>query len=221
MSNPKVAFCIPAHPTPPLEVTLASLKHSCVVAAEMGWPNFYLIQRGCPYISRARAELLHKALLGGADVIVFIDSDMSWRPRDMLKLLETEGDVVAGTYRLKKDEEEYMGTFTAPRVTRADGALAATGVPAGFLKVTRAAAERFAEKLPHLKFGDPAIPHVDLFNHGAKDGEWLGEDIAFCRNWTQVCGGEIWVVPDLNIDHWRGDKRYPGNLKRFLEQEQE
>lgn len=208
----RVAFCVPVYPADkPHPATEASLRQ-CARS-----PNFFLYQTGIPYISRARSELLHKAMGLGADVFVFIDHDMSWRPEDMLKLLAAEGDVIAGTYRLKKDEEEYMGALSDPRVTRADGAIAALGAPAGFLKVTRKAVELFMAKLPHLLFGDPASPHVDLFNHGAKKGEWLGEDIAFSRNWREVCGGEIWVLPDLNIDHWRGDKKYAGNLRRFLE----
>ena len=59
---------------------------------------------GSPYISAARATMLRKALDAKADVIVFIDHDLSWRPGDLLKLIETTGDVVGGTYRFKQDE---------------------------------------------------------------------------------------------------------------------
>ena len=46
-------------------------------------------------------------------------------------------------------------------------------------------------------FGDYS---VDLFNHGAHDGAWYGEDYAFSRNWLAL-GGDIWIVPDLNLTH--------------------
>lgn len=29
----------------------------------------------------------------------------------------------------------------------------------------------------------------------------LGEDLSFCRRWTETCGGEIWVAVDHEIEH--------------------
>ncbi len=217
---PSVALCVPVYPKRPHEATADALAASATPLAEAGWRNWTLQVVGCPYISRARSELLHQALTGGADTVVFIDSDMSWRPKDLLKLLRTEGDVVAGTYRLKQDDEVYMGTMLVDadgKLVRrkSDGAIAASGVPAGFLKMTRFGVARFMAAYPQFLYGDPKAPHVDLFQHGARDGIWLGEDIAFCRNWRD-CGGEIWVVPDLNLDHHAGDEVYKGNFERHL-----
>lgn len=171
---------------------------------------------GNPYISAARSYMLRKALESGADVVVFIDHDLSWRPKDLLTLIETPGDVVAGTYRFKTDEEEYMGVIQdgpgfAP-VVREDGAIVATRVPAGFLKVTRGAVERFMRAYPHLCYGPLA---VDLFNHGAYAGAWWGEDYAFSRNWIDA-GGEIWIAPNLSLYHHAQDAVYPGNFHEFL-----
>ena len=57
---------------------------------------------------------------------------------------------------------------------------------------------------------------MDLFNHGAHKRVWWGEDFAFSRRWTEECGGDIWLVPDMNIDHHTADKAYRGNFHRFL-----
>jgi hypothetical protein len=63
---------------------------------------------------------------------------------------------------------------------------------------------------------------VDLFNHGAHQGVWYGEDYAFSRNWLAKCG-EIWIVPDINLTHWSRAERtdgeynsYPGNFHKYL-----
>jgi hypothetical protein len=56
---------------------------------------------------------------------------------------------------------------------------------------------------------------VDLFNHGAHEGVWWGEDYAFSRNWLAL-GGELWIVPDLNLTHHGPDTVYPGNFHNFL-----
>ena len=214
----KVIFATPSlsGPTAPY---IGALEQSIPLITAAGWDEAYVQEVGCPYISAARATLTRRALDTGADVIVYLDYDLSWKPRDLLRLIETEGDVVAGTYRFKKADEEYMGvvrTDAAGRpATRRDGAISATRVPAGFLKVTRGAIDRFMQAYPKLCFGPRYQLSVDLFNHGAHAGVWWGEDYAFSRNWCD-CGGEIWLVPDLDITHHAGDRAYPGNFHQFL-----
>ena len=163
--------------------------------------------------------MLRKALDAKADVIVFLDHDLSWEPKDLLKLIETEGDVVSGTYRFKKDQVEYMGALIGDDngfpITRKDGALLAHSVPAGFLKITRNAVNRFIAAYPELCYGEKCNPCVDIFNHGAHKGVWYGEDYAFSRNWNDL-GGKIWLVPDLNLNHHTTEKCYEGNYHKFL-----
>jgi glycosyltransferase involved in cell wall biosynthesis len=214
----KVVFCIPTM-TRPYQQTLDSLKASVPLIEKAGWEHALVSEIGCPYISGARSTMLRKALDSQADVIVFIDHDLSWKPADLVRLVKTEGDVVAGTYRFKKDEEAYMGVIdddedARPKV-RDDGAIKATRVPAGFLKVTKEAVNRFMRAYPHMMYGPAYAPSVDLFNHGAHNGAWWGEDYAFSRNWIDA-GGEIWLVPDLDLTHHSTEKAYPGNFHRFL-----
>ena len=184
-----------------------------------GWEEGCVEERGSPYISAARAHMLRKALDAKADVIVFLDYDLSWRPGDLLKLIETPGEVVAGLYRFKKDEEEYMGTLFSDEqdrpILRGDGCLKAERIPAGFLKITSEAVHKFMTAYPELCFGPKFSPSVDLFNHGAHGGLWWGEDYAFSRNW-RAAGGEIWVVPDLGLTHHSATQVYPGNFHQFL-----
>lgn len=215
----KVVFCVPTL-VRPHQATLDALRATVPVIVGAGWEEGMVNEVGCPYISAARATMLRKALDANATHIVFIDHDVSWRPEDMLKILRTEGEVVAGTYRFKKDEEEYMGAivsdvFNRP-VVRSDGAVKAQTIPAGFLRITREVVNRMIEVHPELCYGERCRPHIDLFNHGAHKFTWWGEDYAFARRWTEDCEGEIWVVPDMNIDHHSAEKCYAGNLHRFL-----
>ena len=98
---------------------------------------------------------------------------------------------------------------------RSDGCVKASRVPAGFLKLTRNAIDIFMTAYPNLTYGPKSNPSVDLFNHGAHNGVWYGEDYAFSRNW-EVAGGEIWIVPDLNIDHHYGNETFKGNFHQYL-----
>ncbi len=214
----KVVFCIPTL-TRPFDVTLESLRKSVPLVTSAGWLEGTVFQIGCPYVSAARSMMLRKALDAKATVVVFIDHDLSWKPKDLLTLLETEGDVIAGTYRFKGDPPEYMGALMqgldGTPIVREDGCIKAHSIPAGFLKITRAGVGKFMRAYPELIYGDTASPMVDLFNHGVIDGTWFGEDYAFAKRYREKCG-EIWIVPDLDLDHHSPSQAYPGNFHKFL-----
>lgn len=206
--------------TRPFDQFLKAVEASAPLLDAAGIEHQMVFEVGCPYISHARATMLRKALDAKADVVVFLDHDMAWSPPDLLKLIETEGDVVAGLYRFKKADVEYMGVLAThddgtPIVRESDGALRAEKVPAGFLKVTKEAVDRFMGAYPELIYGHRYNPSIDLFNHGAVGGVWYGEDYAFSRRWRD-CGGEIWVAPDLNLDHHNAAGVFRGNFHQFM-----
>lgn len=204
--------------TRPKDAYLSSLEASVDALDAAGIEHQTVFEIGCPYISHARATMLRKALDANADAVIFIDHDVEWRPQDIVKLVQTDGDVVAGTYRFKKDDVQYMATIDCHAdgtpIVRSDGCIKADKVPAGFLRVTRQAVRKFMRAYPELVYGHPEKPAVDLFNHGAYQGVWYGEDYSFSRRWNDCCG-DIWLIPDLNLNH-HGDKAYLGNYHEFL-----
>ncbi len=214
----KVVFCIPTV-SRPYQVCLDSLKASVPVINAAGWEDASTYEIGNPYISAARMAMLRRAIETNADAVVFIDHDLSWRPEDMLSLLDAEGDVVAGTYRFKREPEEYMGALLpgidgTPQV-RSDGCILAHCIPAGFLRITRAGINKFMYHYPKLQYLEQGTLCVDLFNHGVHEGVWYGEDYAFSRNWNEKCG-QIWIDPRLRINHHTADAMYPGDFHSYL-----
>lgn len=215
----KVVFCTPslAGPTKPY---IDALERTIPQIEAEGWEEGYAQEIGCCYISHAMSKMTRRALDAGADVLVYLDYDLSWEPEDLIKLIKVDADVVAGCYRYKKDEIEYMGFLDVdqpdymPKV-RADGCIEGHMAPSGFLKVTRAAIRLFMKAYPELLYGVPESPHVDLFNHGAIEGLWYGQDYAFSIRWRKM-GEKLWICPDLNITHHNGEKSYPGNLHQYL-----
>ena len=222
---PKFAICTPTRSAPSTPY-IDSLAASVQVAKEHGWdvvsgtPEYspLTLEVGSPYISHARSKALHKALHAGAEAVIFIDDDLSWQPDALWRLLDVGDPVVCGTYRFKKEPEEYMGGV----LSKDDGTpMAVAGfvematVPAGFLKITRDGVNHVMQQWPELIYGEPCSPHVDLFNHGAHGGQWWGEDFAFARRWRERCG-KIWLIPDLQIDHWAGETKYAGNFENYL-----
>ena len=215
----KLALCVPTI-TRPYSQLLDSIEAAVPALDKADIEHVMVAEIGNPYISQARNLMLRKALDAKCDTIIFLDHDLSFPPDALLKLIQTEGDVVAGTYRFKRDVEEYMGTlFTDdegyPRVRKTDGALLAEWIPAGFLKVTERAVDCFLAAYPHLAYGKRHSPMIDLFNHGAHKGIWYGEDYAFSRNWNDL-GGQIWLVPDLDLTHHTEKRAFPGNFHNYL-----
>jgi len=214
----KVVFCIPTI-TKPYQCTLDSLEASVPLLEAAGWEHGAVYQIGCPYISAARALMLRKALDAKATVVVFIDHDLSWDAQDLLTLIETDGDVVAGTYRFKGPIEEYMGAIfpglDGSPIVREDGCIKAHSIPAGFLKITRQGVNRFIQEYPELTYGEKCAPMVDLFNHGVMEHCWYGEDYAFAKRWREKCG-DIWLIPNLNINHHLPSTEFKGNFHEFM-----
>jgi len=214
----KAIFCTPTR-AKPSQPFLDSLAASIPSLEAAGWEHGTVYEVGCPYISHARATMLRKALDAGATSVVFIDDDLSWQPDALLQVLEADGEVVCGTYRFKREPEEYMAAIVTQDdgcpVVRGDGCIEAHSVPAGFLRVTREGVNRFIREWPELCYGEACAPHIDLFNHGAHDGVWYGEDYAFTRRWREKCG-KVWILPSLQIDHHTSEATFPGNFHEFL-----
>lgn len=214
----KVVFCIPTHQSPHDEL-VNSIEAAVPLLDMEGWDHGIVFEINCPYISAARATMLRKALDVKADTIVFLDHDLGFDPENLVTLLRTKGDVVCGTYRFKHPEEEYMGLLldgpdNRP-IVREDGCVAAELIPAGFMKITASAIDKMMRAYPNLCYGPVYSPWFDLFNHGADEWRWWGEDYAFSRRWRAI-GGELWIIPNLNIDHYKGDHAFKGNFHEFL-----
>lgn len=214
----KIVFCVPILRRPYPQF-VESLEAEIPLIRAAGWDEELVQEIDNPYIAGARAKMLRKALDHDATVIVFLDYDLSWPAGDLLKLIETEGDVIAGLYRCKVDEVQYMGTVFSGAdgspIVRADGCIKAGVVPAGFLKITPFAVDLLMAHYPELCYGPRHRSSIDLFNHGAHERLYWGEDYAFSRRWREKCG-DIWIRPDLSLTHWMGETPYPGNFHEFL-----
>lgn len=216
----RVVICCPTY-TQPHPETLAAIEAAVPALDAAGLDHRLVWEIQNPYISGARATMLRKALDDRADIIVFLDHDVSFEPADLVELITTPGEVVAGLYRYKKpgEPEEYMGNLATDAAghvqVRPDGCIRAERIPAGFMKVTKEAVDRFMKAYPALCYGPSYAPSIDLFNHGAHEGVWFGEDMAFSRNWI-AAGGEIWVIPDLDLVHHSATEAFPGNYHEFL-----
>jgi hypothetical protein len=125
------------------------------------------------------------------DVLMWIDSDISWKPSDVMRLYESDKDIVSGAYMLVDrkvvltrtpwgdlmPEQEFLH-YTEP--------FTVASVGFGFICIRSGVFESIAKP---------------WFAMPANNSHYLvGEDIAFCvkARWANY---DIWVDPTVRVNH--------------------
>jgi len=184
---------------------ISALLKTRVVFDRLGWEVEVDVNSGCSVVSKARNDIVRRFLASGFDVLLFIDSDMSWSPVDAARLLQSGRDFSAIAYRVKSDDLLYNCALNG----ETDGEfLGADAVGTGFMALSRKCLEEMVKAYPHTAYEDSGEVHA-LFDFEIHGGRYWGEDYTFCRRWKSI-GGDIWLLP-ADIGHV-GSKNYKGNI---------
>lgn len=201
--------------------TMSSIIAELPLLGERGYKLSILDETGNSMIAHARDLVCAKFLAGEGTDLVFIDSDVTWEPGSLLRLLEHPVDIVAGSYPQRRDPlaffvkwiEEQENLVADP----ATGLLEVEGVPAGFLRITRDALTKMVLAFPQKRFADRYAPsgfaHA-LFDNIHEGDLYFGEDYSFCRRWREL-GGKVWLDPELKMGHI-GFKTFHGSIGDWL-----
>jgi hypothetical protein len=218
----KVFVGIPTR-SPDIKIYTASSLASSIyemAMADMTMDLFFW--SGDPLVSHARNVILAQFLKSDCDDLLFIDDDVSWAPGAVTRLINHPVDLVAGSYRHKKDDETYPVNFLTPPdgAIRADlktGLIDVRDVPFGFCRMTRSCAQRLydaAKDQPFVHSNAPDLECRVVFNVEYHEGQYFGEDYVLCRKWREL-GEHVWLDPELALNH-TGSKVYMGHLGNFL-----
>lgn len=201
--------------------TMRSVIADMLAFADRGDKVTIFDESGNAMIGDCRALIVAKFLEGDGTDLVFVDSDVSWEAGALLKLVDQPVDFVAGIYPQRKDPINYCVRWKADKAELwADpetGLLEVEGVPAGFMRLTRAMLERMVAHYPDTAFHcDPAKDQTAwaLFDPHRIGRIKFGEDYSFCRRWTDI-GGKVWVDPEIRMGHC-GNKTFIGSLGDWL-----
>ena len=148
---------------------------------------------GC-YIPVNRYRLARYAVDSGASHLFFVDSDMTFPPNTLIRLLMTEKDIVGTSYFMRRQSER----MTTVRVLNAAGELEilfeppkeltkVAAVGTGCMLISTAALKNIPQPWFNLTFE----PSGELNQ---------GEDIWFCEQ-ARKAGYDIWCEPSLNVGH--------------------
>jgi hypothetical protein len=166
-------------------------------------------------IQMARNRLLAEAIKLDVDDIVWIDSDISWDPMDLMKLCLHEEDVVGATYRKKMPESTHFTLMLIKGNETPDwrGLVEVSRLGTGFLRMTKKAMkELFESSVEYIDSKGASVRNV--FEVGLLDGEFLSEDFFVCEKLKKL-GYKIMLDSKINLGH-EGNFVYRGDVQHFL-----
>jgi hypothetical protein len=165
-------------------------------------------------LQRARNDTINEALRAGVDDLVWIDSDIEWKPWDFFKLLNHEVDVVGGTYRKKGDKEEYVIRDLQRRPEDpSTGLIEVDGLGTGFVKMSRLAMQHLWDS--SRPYTDPKddLPRRMIFDVVIENESLISEDIhAF--NKLRAGGFSVYLDPTIICNHI-GPYKFKGSTDAF------
>lgn len=204
-----------------------SLAQTLGVLSKLGINWDYLARPADFHIERAINNTLTE-LMERDDFtdVLLIDSDESWRPEDVVRLLLHPQEIVGGTYRMKNNDGEYVGSLkhedgcpVGVMLPDGNALLEATRVAAGFMRIKISALRKWAAAYPDLVSEEPDGRKVQFFSRMIAP-DWDGkpvahcQDMAFCRRWLDI-GGRLWIDPMVKVNHW-WVTCYPGDFDKHL-----
>ncbi len=171
------------------------------------------------YIDRSRNACVKKFLESEATDLLFVDADLAFDNNAMEKIIEYDRPIVAGAYCLKQIFEHYPVLIDFDRENRnckeeETGLVWVKSAPTGFMRIQRTVFEQMIEHYEPIADTHNILPFFETGMRVFDDGQWWGEDTAFCRKWTDM-GGDVMVEPRLSFTHI-GNREYKGNFHEHL-----
>jgi len=198
-------------------------------------------------ITRARNTLAHKFLKTDFDVLLFIDGDHGFDSEDVLKMIESDKDIIGAIYPMKginwenvrlaalagfQDLSSFSGYFASnllPESTKdfdSNQPFKVKDMGTGMMAIKRSVLEELKQVLPTYKSNSIGNLGIDMGEQVTEffttrideNGILLSEDYTFCRMW-QEAGNDVWAAPWVRITH-SGDYNFNGTFTASVQIEE-
>jgi len=135
------------------------------------------------------------------DKIMWIDSDIAWLPDDVIKLYESDKDIVTGAYLLASGEVTAYPKILGPALTyeQVKELSELTKVEAagfGFMCIKSGV----FESMTRPWFQSSMLTVTDAETNIEHTFPLMGEDISWCHRAGKL-GYEIWLDPSVKVTH--------------------
>lgn len=166
------------------------------------------------FIDHARDHIVDIFLQNNFTDLVMIDDDQGWNPESVLQMLARDEQIVAGVVVGREGDGKWHldpESDEKDNLTIENGLISVKHIGAAFMRIKREAIEEMVSAYPDLWYwnGDRKVPAL-FKTHIDSDHQFIGEDVAFCRRWTNL-GGKLYVMPDMTFQHV-GRNRWQGNF---------
>ena len=135
---------------------------------------------------------------------------MKQKPEDPFELAKFQASYALN---IKRD---HMKTKEIPLVK---GLIPVLDAGTGFMMIKREVIDKMIKEHPETRYNNDlnTDPKLNPYFYALFDTmiepetkRYLSEDYTFCRRWQQM-GGEIWMDPSINLDHY-GSYQFQGNI---------
>jgi len=192
-------------------------------------------------ISRGRNAGAAFTLSTDATHLMFVDTDVSFDPKDFFRLLSLDKDVAVGLYPKKYISDRKMDILfkkysEPPKIWRnlatdfsseldfnkmKDDSVEVEYAATGFMLIKRECFEKIIKERPDLKYKNDIDGYMEAGDNfydffqcriNPETKKYESEDYGFCQLWRSL-GGKIHAIPDITLRH-RGYMNFSGNLKQ-------
>jgi glycosyltransferase involved in cell wall biosynthesis len=175
-------------------------------------PHGLLTLTNSSLITQARSKIANFFINNTEhDYLFFLDSDIGFKPEDVLKLLAHQVPIVSGAYPMKIIPERYCVDVVQPEERRGD-LVKINGNGMGFVLIHRQVFLDIAKQFSGLKYipsdYHSDTPHTEAeFNNSyhyfaeqQTQNGFMSEDKSFFYRAQQV-GYNIWLDPTIKLNH--------------------
>jgi len=151
-------------------------------------------------LGHARDVLLGLALDAHVDGLLWIDSDHGWTPDDVMEIISTGEDFVAGVTPMKGDPKRWPGKPALDNAAGDDSCLIEMEyVGLGFTYMSTGCATSLWES--GREYVARGVVEHRVFGFEIDDaGRMAGEDVSACRLWRRM-GGHVYAHVGVAVDH--------------------
>jgi len=176
------------------------------VLHEAGIQTEYVLLTGNCHVDDARNVVVQQFLLTKCEELIFIDGDVYWEPKDLLKLCQFDVDLVGGIYPYRREGTKTDGRMPVGLMDGVfdpdeNGLLEVMHLPTGFMRIRRHVLELLAKHADHYPNPCERRSKVPiLFQRTFIDNVRWGGDVHFCNIWRET-GGKLYAACELNLGH--------------------
>jgi len=215
----KIHFLTPCYGGNITEVCFSSYLGFTIMAMQNGI-NFQIdTLSNESNVNRARNSCAAKFLSGDCTHLMFVDADIQFNPKDIVKLINHDKEIVGGIYP-QKTLPPKMVVNTLNNGEQQGDLIEVGTLGTGFMLIKRSVFEKMIQA--------GATPYVDAIGLSPEEnanqydffqctidskGRYLTEDWSFCRRWRQL-GGKIWADKTIGLTHV-GYFRFPPDLEQL------